>query len=77
MADLIHFVDDIDVVEILNIVEDNEDIQSYFDDDMNEVRNLQRIMNIICIFVHSWSVCKGLDDGLTKEHNMIMCDHGH
>ena len=56
MADLIHFVDDIDVVEILNIVEDNEDIQSYFDDDMNEVCNLQRIMNIICIFVHSWSL---------------------
>lgn len=53
MADLIHFVDDIDVEEIVNIVEDNEDIQSYFDDDMNEVRNLQRIMNITCIFIHS------------------------
>ena len=40
MADLIQFVDDIDVEEIVNIAEDNEDIQNYFDDDMNEVGNL-------------------------------------
>ena len=52
MADLIHFVYDIDVEEIVNIVEDNEDIQDYFDDDVNEVGNLQRIMNNTCIFVH-------------------------
>ena len=57
MANLIHFVDDIDVEEIVNIVEDNEDIQDYFDDDVNEVGNLQRIMNNTCIFVY-FSLCK-------------------
>ena len=51
MADLIHFVDDIHVEEIVSTVEENKDIPSYFDDDMNEVGNMQRIMNRSCIFV--------------------------
>ena len=56
MADLIQFVDDIDVAEILNIVEDNEDIQSYFDDDE------QRIMKIY--IMHSLDSVRALALGL-------------
>ena len=72
MADLIHFVDDIDVEEIVNILEDNEDIQDYFDDDMNEVGNLQRIMNITSIFVH-FLVSGRTDspDGLINENTIM------
>ena len=52
MADLIHFVEDIDAEKIVNIVEDNEDIQDYCDDVVNEVGDLKTIMNNTCIFVY-------------------------
>ena len=38
MANLIHFVDNMDAEEILSNGEDNKVIQSYFDVDMEEVQ---------------------------------------